>query len=1253
MTSDKRAFERFFYEHQALIVVPGFAPVGCQMSNVCAGGMWVSEIDSPGLPRHLQKLLSRGQAQWAEVHLFCSLDGREEHFALPAEVRRSQPDGIGLRFIETQETLVTSLQRLARQLGAKRLNVLPRSVRESATQQFTEDAEVGFAELCEAFLTRVFSPATMASGERKGEDSPESFATDLKRLANLRPFWRDALLRGWRNALGELFAEAPKDSSRPELSVVDKRQFENWLEIQQIANRLGELYRSEIFRLNQYLGQVIRRPIEDRQNPVSPTGLCQLLHDFQERESREGGLEKAHLLQLNAAFEATLATILGRLYERLENRFRQLGLRAVDLQSVRHVSGPVTRNEDVRAEPVPVTGTEEQADRAVAAPSRASGATASVPSPPSPAARNASVIDFMAALKKRHGEEEKPEFILGRDSALQVLRAGRERVQQLSQQGDLSIEDLLNQLSSDGTGGHISADVKERFQIVDQVVQLPGTCDQETSQLLMRLKAPLAEALLHDDGFLSDADHPVRRFVNHVFRLLQSETVLSKASRNLLTESVEALARSPDQPQVIQALTTRLEEGLEKHLRVFEHTAERISRKYEGQARLYRARVQIGQRLDAMFDQSKVPLILLTLLDAGLQHRLVLDALKDQGAKDTLSRDLGRLRDLSVFLTGIALDTLPAEVDLNRAFERVLSQLSSALADSYKPIEARAALDELKDLLHDPALIEFVPYVSRIPEPEEGAALNDLSGDEGLDRWLKRISELKVGDWLEWNQPGESDQRLRLVWSDEEAVRFVFLSEQGLQEKQMSLEAVAKAMRDGHLKVSSQAHPEWVDQCLFQLVNDLYSKMAFQAVHDPLTGCLYRHEMEKHLHFTVLRCKSERQMAALIWLDIDQFKVINSSYGTQVGDGVLEQVGRLLDAWLQTEQCEFRLARMGGNEFALLVYPSDYTTALDRTQTLIRRFSQHAFDFEGIRLFASLSGGIIMLNGESPAPGEIINRATLACGVAKKKGGNQAHIFRETDEGQLHQKQLFDWARQIDQMVSENRLGLRIQKIISTEPGRLPKYEVLLQLPKGENDAPISPQVFIEAAERFRRSVLVDRWVVHRVLEWMRQNPEKLESLSELTINLSGHSMSDDEFLHFLENEFRRGGFPANKVCFELTETAAVASLHYTADFIRSLRRFECRFALDDFGTGFSSYAYLQSFPVDYLKIDGIFIREIDSNLTNYAMVKSITELGHYLGIEIIAECIENQAAADAVDELGVQWLQGWHVEKPRPLSSL
>lgn len=1251
MTSDKRAHERFFYEHQALIVVPGFAPVGCQMSNVCAGGMWVSEVDSPGLPRHLQKQLSRGQAQWAEVHLFCSLEGREEHFALPAEIRRSQADGIGLRFLETQESLVSVLQRMSRQLGAKRLNVLPRNVRQAAIRHFTEEAEVGFAELCEAFLTRVFSEG--AASTRKEDDAAAPFMQDLKRLVNLRPFWRDALLQGWKGALKSLFAETQADTLRQELSVVDKKQFENWLEIQQIANRLGELYRTEIYRLNQYLGQVVRRPVEDRQNPVSPTGLCQLLHDFQEKESREGGLEKVHLQQLNAAYESTLATVLGGLYERLDDRFQQLGLRAVDLQSVRHISGLPGKEHDAQ----PVTPSSE----GVASASTAAGNRSEVGNEASlhpigvPGEKSASVLDFMAAFQKRQESEDKADTVLGRETALQVLRTGRGRLEGLSQQGELKAEDLIRQLMS-GEGresGRLAPEVRERCQIVDQVLQLPEMCEEDMGALLMRLKAPLVEALLRDDSFLSDAGHPVRQFVNQVFRLLQSETVLSKSSRALLNESVDALAKAADQPQAVAALTQRLSEGLERQSRVFEHTAERISRKYEGQARLYKARVQIGQRLDAMFDQSKVPLILLTLLDAGLQHRLVLDALKEQSGNDTLARDLNRLRDLSVFLTGIALDTLPSEVDLDKAYERVTSQVASALADSYKPIEARAALDELKTLLDDPSLIEFVPYLSRIPEPEEGALPADLSADEGLERWLQRISELKVGDWLEWSQPDESDQRLRLVWSDDEAVRFVFLSEQGLQEKQMSLEAVARAMRDGQLRVSTQAHPEWVDQCLFQLVNDLYSKMAFQAVHDPLTGCLYRHEMEKHLHFTVLRCKSERQMAALVWLDIDQFKVINSSYGTHIGDGVLEQVGRLLGAWLQNEKSEFRLARMGGNEFALLVYPSDYTTALDRTQTLIRQFSQHPFDFEGIRLFASLSGGIMMLNGESPAPGEIINRATLACGVAKKKGGNQAHIFRETDEGQLHQKQLFDWARQIDQMVSENRLGLRIQKIVSTDGERLPKYEVLLELPKDENDTPISPQVFIEAAERFRRSVLVDRWVVHRTLEWMRQNPKKLESLSELTINLSGHSMSDDEFLHFLENEFRRGGFPASKVCFELTETAAVASLHYTADFIRSLRRFECRFALDDFGTGFSSYAYLQSFPVDYLKIDGIFIRDIDANLTNYAMVKSITELGHYLGIEIIAECIENQAAADAVDELGVQWLQGWHVEKPRPLATL
>jgi diguanylate cyclase (GGDEF)-like protein len=1259
MTSNKRNHERFSYEHQALLVVPGFAPVGCQMANVCAGGMWLSEIASDSLSQHLSKLLSRGQSQWVEVHLFCAAEGGEEHYAIASEVRRSSHDGIGLRFIESQEGLVDTLRVLSRKLGANRLSYVPKSQRARGLEQFIERAEAGFTRLLTIFLARFFAApfadptgtGETISAQRKG---PPAKVAKLKVIPGkkhaLFDLWAESLHQIWRQRLQMLAKPEREAAMLSELSVVDKNQFENWLELQLVTRRISDMYRADIFRLNQYLGHLLRQPVEDRHNPLSPTFLCQLLHDFEEREAN---LNKTQHTLLNAAFEDTLADNLAPLYQELSELFEQMGLRAIALTSMRASAGSLGNGDRAAEVDNPQAAVAESSMTGVPAAMISADPVAEIGKP-------GNVVNFLEALSRRTSSvnEAPAEADDGRPSvdsrllALSALRSHRQQVQSLSVIEGSPLQQIMGQITA-GDLGELPHEVTDRLHIVDQVLVPPSHCEGDLQALLLALKGPLAEVLLEDDEFLINPGHPVRRLVNLFFRLINSDSSVSRQSRSLLSEVVQKLAHSIDDTAVIQQLTGRLEESLQRQQRIFEHTAERISRKYEGQDRLQRARVKVGQRLDALFGQSKIPLILDNLLDSGWQHKLVMEVLREGEDGPLVARDLARIKEFSIFLTGIALDTLPPEIDLERAGRKVLKDVAGELRESYKPLEANAAIDELKALLADPSLVEFVQYRSRMPDSDTAESAGEWRDDEGLDRWLDRVAALRPGDWLEYAESGRHMQRLRLVWSDEEAVKFVFITEQGLQEKQMSLVSVAVAMRDGYLTLASQMPPEWIDKCLFQLVNDLYGKMAYQALHDPLTGCIYRHEMEKYLDFCLIRCKTDNVVAALIWLDIDQFRVVNNSYGTAIGDRMLQQTGRLFGAWLESTTGESRLGRMGGNEFALLLYPSDYSDALDKAQTLIGRFSRHEFDFDGVKLFASISAGVILLNADSLYAGNVINRVSLACGVAKSKGGNQVHIYRETDEGQLQQQQLFDWARRIDQMLGENRLNLRAQKIQpAPDQEAFPKYEILLDMPQ-EDGKQVSPQVFVEAAERLRRSVMVDKWVVHRALEWMRQNPVKLAEISELTINLSGLSMSDDEFLHFLESEFRQGGFPPEKVCFELTETAAVASIQYTADFIRTLRQFSCRFALDDFGTGFSSYAYLQSLPVDYLKIDGIFIRDIDTNMTNYAMVKSITELGQYLGIGVIAECVENQAAADTVIELGVQWLQGWHIEKPRPLDSL
>jgi EAL domain-containing protein (putative c-di-GMP-specific phosphodiesterase class I) len=286
------------------------------------------------------------------------------------------------------------------------------------------------------------------------------------------------------------------------------------------------------------------------------------------------------------------------------------------------------------------------------------------------------------------------------------------------------------------------------------------------------------------------------------------------------------------------------------------------------------------------------------------------------------------------------------------------------------------------------------------------------------------------------------------------------------------------------------------------------------------------------------------------------------------------------------------------------------------------------------------------------SPGDLLNQASLSLRTAKKQGGNRIEMVRETDKpAQNNSRQ---WVTEIDRTIRDGSLYLRAQPIVSLDPesGEGSMYELLLGL-KDSSGAEVSPQGYIEAAEQFRRSTRVDMWVVSEVMGWMRNNPDALGKIATLNVNLSGASLSDDSFMLGLETILKRSPELAQKLCFEVTETSAVANLHFAADFMTELKRLNCRFALDDFGTGLSSYAYLQKLPVDYVKIDGIFVRDITTNMTNYAMVRSINELCHFLDLRTIAEYVEDMEIMEALREIQVDYGQGFGIAKPRRLDSL
>ncbi|MGB1222487.1 MAG: EAL domain-containing protein, partial [Alcanivoracaceae bacterium] len=283
---------------------------------------------------------------------------------------------------------------------------------------------------------------------------------------------------------------------------------------------------------------------------------------------------------------------------------------------------------------------------------------------------------------------------------------------------------------------------------------------------------------------------------------------------------------------------------------------------------------------------------------------------------------------------------------------------------------------------------------------------------------------------------------------------------------------------------------------------------------------------------------------------------------------------------------------------------------------------------------------------------ELTRSADTACHAAKEAGRNRVQHYRTDDKELMRRDDIMAWVTRLNDAMDENRVVLRCQRIERTDASGKPSYEVLIAI-TGDEGEMIAPSEFLRAAEQYNRMHTLDRWVLGNVFRWMHANSAVVQQLDHLSINLSGHSMNDANLGEYLFDLFERYPVPRDRLCFEVTETAAIANLEDAVDFITELQDMGCRFSLDDFGSGLASYGHLKSLPVDYIKIDGSFIRNVANDDADLALVRSINEMGHLMGKQTIAEYVENDEIRDCMAQIGVDYVQGYGVEKPRPLDTL
>ena len=422
--------------------------------------------------------------------------------------------------------------------------------------------------------------------------------------------------------------------------------------------------------------------------------------------------------------------------------------------------------------------------------------------------------------------------------------------------------------------------------------------------------------------------------------------------------------------------------------------------------------------------------------------------------------------------------------------------------------------------------------------------------------------------------------------------------------------------------------------------------LSWQASHDALTGLINRREFDNRLHGALLSAQRGEGSYALLYIDLDQFKVVNDTCGHQAGDRLLRDVTGLLQTRVRASDT---IARLGGDEFGVLLEGVSLEQATRIAEGVRQAIRDFRFVWGASTLSVGASIGIVQIRAETENVAGVMSAADIACYAAKDAGRNRIHVYGA--EGVSHRHREMHWVARVTRATEDNRLELYYQPIVALAGGARDFHELTVRL-RDDSGELVAPTEFIPAAERYNVMSAIDRWVVEQAIALLRARQRAGQPLPLLAVNLSGTSLNEQSFVDFV---LQSVGDPAlaAALCFEITETAAVTSLANARFLMSELKQRGCKFSLDDFGTGVSSFVYLKSLPVDFLKIDGQFISHITQDAVSRSMVEAIGKVGRALGIATVAECVESAAVLEALKAIGVDYAQGFHLATPRPLAEL
>ena len=1084
----------------------------------------------------------------------------------------------------------------------------------------------------------------------------------------------------------------------PKLELVDTEQFEEWLAVAEIISKAENRYTDTLLDLRAQLGLVAKPWTHKDVIPVGPSVLTWSFDDA----VKEFEFRRVVKQDIYHCFESSLMPMLGNLYAALAQMLEESGaFPSVEelRESLQRMSVPRTPS-GVRVEPEAYQEMDSAVREATmaaegirpAAPRvdhnpflRPSGGGRDVYStarsllsvnrrsremlghehddilalPDTPAGDTFDTSDILAALSKIESE-------LGDDASLADVRV-RPRLVELLR-------------ASHGDNKRLNEEDYDTLNVMESLVdslQEDSFLTEGIREWITRLEVTLNKLAARDPAFLQPDDegpHSAVQMLNQLGRLGNQKDVREGIDRDVGRRVDELLKKVvtefDENPKVFSEVVDELNPLVDKQTRAYRGNIERTVRASEGQQKLARARRTVLQEMDGRISGREVPNLLLELLNPGWRNLLVHTHLRKGANSHEFQDQIGLIDQLWGQLDGSIEEGSDAYVDPDTLLKRVVSGLNSISFDPSKRTPLIMALSSalVGDTTGRKAEVSYSPVEPSgvasalgleglLPEVEPVIDSEDEEIRSSWSKAVERAKRIQVGEWLAAADPQGRPLILTVAFVGDEASSFVLVNRKGVKNRELTLREIADGLHKGEITLLDDYDLPLMERASQRMLENMHNQLAYQASHDDLTQLLNRKEFERHVEDAIQSARANESQHALLYLDLDQFKIVNNTSGHTAGDELLKMIADELAKALSNRQAQ--IARLGGDEFGVLVEDVGTQEARDLAEDLLNSVRKARFEWDGRMYNLSASMGLVFVDQTMESVDSAMQFADEACYTAKDAGRNRLQEYELGDATMMRRHGVMEWVTQLDKALEEDRLILNCQKIepIVNGAGHPDErnehhYEILLTMVDELGDT-MPPTDFIIAAETYNRMTAIDRWVIERVFHWMSINRDKLDHFGGFAINVSGHSVNDETFPDFVLEQFSKSQAPTSKVCFEITETAAIANLDNAVDFMNRMKIIGCQFSLDDFGTGLSSYSYLRNLPVDYVKIDGVFVKDIANNPGDYAVVRSINEIGHYMGKKTIAEFVEDKAVLEQLREIGVDYAQGYEIAKPLPLEDL